>query len=62
MLDKIMKKQKKNIVRIKPKYIKNAHGKTLEVYLDVKAYESLLNRMKEFEAIKKDLKTSCTNK
>jgi len=50
-----MKKQKKNIVRIKPKYIKNANGKTLEVYLDVKAYESLLNRMKEFEAIKKSL-------
>jgi len=58
----MMKKQKKNIVRIKPKYIKNAHGKTLEVYLDIKSYESLLNRMKELKAIKKNLKASRASK
>lgn len=49
-------KQKKH-VRIKPKFIKNAQGKTIQVYLDIKSYESMLGRMQEFEAIKKSLKT-----
>lgn len=45
-------------VRIKPKYIKNAQGKTIQVYLDIKSYESMLSRMQEFEVIKKSLKSS----
>jgi len=52
-----MKTQKKNMVRIKPKYIKNAQGKTIQVYLDMKSYESMINRMKEFDTIKKSFKS-----
>lgn len=50
-------KQKKHI-RIKPKFIKNAQNQTIQVYLDIKSYESMLSRMQEFEAIKKSLKSS----
>lgn len=49
--------QKKNTVRIKPKYVKNAQGKTIQVYLDMKSYESMINRITEFDAIKKCRKT-----
>lgn len=48
-----MKKQKKNVTRIKPKYIKNAQGKTIQVYLDINSYESMMERIKKFDAIKK---------
>ena len=53
-----MAKQKKNTTRIKPKYIKNALGKTIQVYLDINSYESMINRMKEFDTIKKYHKLS----
>lgn len=46
-----MKKQKK-YPRIKPKFIKNAQGKTIQVYLDMKSYKSMMDRIKEFEKIK----------
>ena len=48
-----MKKQKKNTIRIKPKYIKNTQGKTIQVYLNLNEYESMLKRIKEFDAVKK---------
>lgn len=57
-----MKKQKK-YPRIKPKFIKNAQGKTIQVYLDMKSYESMMARVKEFEKIKskfiKDQEKEC---
>ena len=51
-LSKIMKKQKK-YVRIKPKYIKNSKGKTIQVFLDISSYKSMMDRVKEFDVIKK---------
>jgi hypothetical protein len=53
-MDKTMKKQKNT--RIEPKYIKNTSGKTIQVYLDIDSYESMINRMKKFDTIKKSLK------
>lgn len=47
----------KKFARIKPNYIKDAKGKTLQVFLDMKSYESMIARIKEFESILKSEKT-----
>lgn len=51
-----MTKQKK-FPRIKPNYIKDSKGKTIQVFLDMKSYESMIDRIKELEIIKADKKT-----
>lgn len=42
--------------RIKPKFVKDSNGKTVQVFLDLKSYESMMARIKEFELIKKKFK------
>jgi len=54
-----MTKTKKKYPRIKPNYIKDAKGKIIQVFLDMKSYDSMINRIQEFEAI---IKTSKTEK
>src|SRR3990167_4574313 len=34
-----------------PNYIKDAKGKTIQVLLDMKSYDSMMNRIREFESI-----------
>ena len=46
----------KKFLRIKPSYIKDAKSKTVQVLLDMKSYESMINRIKEFESIVKSAK------
>lgn len=43
-------------VRIRPKYIKDETGKTVEVFLDMKSYNEMIRRINEFEKIKKRFK------
>jgi hypothetical protein len=43
----------KKFSRIKPNYIKDTKGKTIQVLLDMKSYESMIARIKEFESIAK---------
>ena len=43
----------KKFSRIKPNYIKDAKGKTIQVLLDMKSYDSMVARIKEFESIAK---------
>lgn len=46
----------KKFSRIKPNYIKDTKGKTIQVLLDMKSYESMIARIKEFESIIKSVK------
>ncbi len=46
----------KKFARIKPNYIKDVKGKTIQVLLDMKSYESMVARIKEFESIVKSAK------
>ncbi len=46
----------KKFSRIKPNYIKDAKGKTIQVLLDMKSYDSMVARIKEFESIVKSKK------
>jgi hypothetical protein len=48
-------KRKPTRVRIHPRYIKDAQGKTVQVYLDINAYEAMLKRIAEFQEIKKNI-------
>ena len=48
-----MNNSKKNIVKIKPKFVKDTKGKITQVYLDLKEYNSILSKLKEFESFKK---------
>lgn len=38
--------------RIKPQFIKNSKGETVQVFLDMESYESMMRRIKKWEAIK----------
>lgn len=46
--------KRKKFPRIKPNYIKDEKGKTIQVFLDMKSYESMMDRIKELEIIKAD--------
>jgi small nuclear ribonucleoprotein (snRNP)-like protein len=46
----------KKYSKIKPNYIKDEKGKTTEVYLDLKSYESILGRLKAYDEIRKKIK------
>ena len=46
----------KKFSRIKPNYIKDAKGKTIQVFLDMKSYESMVARIEKFESIVKSKK------
>ena len=35
--------------KIKPSYIKDAKGKVIDVYLDLKTYNAIIDRIKQFE-------------
>jgi len=37
--------------RIKPNFIKDKNNKIIEVFLDMKSYESMMNRIQKFEEI-----------
>ena len=50
-----MPKKKQTI--IKPQYIKDEKGKTIEVYLDMKTYDAIIKRIKKYEKITKTYKT-----
>lgn len=42
-------------INVKPKYIKNERGATTQIYLDIKAYESILDTIKSFKKKKKKI-------
>ena len=44
---------KKKVI-IKPSYIKDTNGKTVEVYLDLKTYNAIIKQIDTFEKIKKE--------
>jgi hypothetical protein len=49
-----MEKPQRKARRIRPKYIKNAQGKTIQVYLDITTYEAILERLKDLDKLKKE--------
>jgi len=46
-----MIKSVKKFPRIKPNYIKDEKGKVVQIFLDMKSYESMLGRIQEYEKI-----------
>lgn len=56
----MIKKNKK--VSIEPLYVKNEKGKTISVYLDIKAYDAIIKNVKEFDTIKKKIKKKVIKK
>ena len=41
--------------RIKPQFIKNSKGETVQVFLDMVSYESMMRRIKKWENIQKKM-------
>ncbi|MFH1644228.1 MAG: hypothetical protein ABIA74_03570 [bacterium] len=48
-------KKKRKYPEIKPRYLTDAKGKKTRVYLDLNVYESILDELKEWECVKKQL-------
>lgn len=46
----------KKYPKINPKFIKDKHGKTKQIFLDMQSYESLVSRINDFEQILKKQK------
>jgi len=47
------RKKKSAPARTRPKYIKDERGRTVQVYLDIKMYESMVKRAAEWDKMKK---------
>ncbi len=56
-----MNKQKNFLkISIKPRFIRNEQGEPLEVYLDIKAYNAILDTLKALEQGRKGTKNNST--